>query len=411
MLVEQKNIPSLRFPEFEGAWEEKKLEEIADVKGGKRIPKGMSLTDVDTGQPYITVSNMENGSVNLDKIKFVPDEAKHKIRNYKILISDIFISVAGTLGLIGIIPQELNNANLTENANKLTNIKCVQAYLLRYLETSYFSRLIENVKTTNAQPKLAIYALQSFKVRSPHENEQQKIAEFLTAVDGKIGLLSKKKDLAERYKKGVMQKLFSQSLRFTNKDGTPYPDWEEKTLGEISEKPMYGMNAAARQFDGENKYIRITDIDEDSRKFVPKPLTSPQGEILDKYYLKVGDIVFARTGASVGKSYLYKEFDGQVAFAGFLIKFSISGANESFVFSQTLTYAFKKWVKVMSMRSGQPGINAEEYQTFSFQLPSQEEQQKIADFLSSLDQKITHISQQLTQAQAFKKGLLQQMFV
>ena len=126
-------VPKLRFKEFDGDWSEKIISDIADVRGGKRLPKGYSLVESDTGYPYITVTDMEDGTVNCDKIRYVPLDAVDQIKRYRITVDDIYISVAGTLGLVGIIPHELNNANLTENADKLTNIKCDQKYLLQYL--------------------------------------------------------------------------------------------------------------------------------------------------------------------------------------------------------------------------------------------------------------------------------------
>jgi type I restriction enzyme S subunit len=195
-------------------------------------------------------------------------------------------------------------------------------------------------------------------------------------------------------------------LRFKEFDG----EWVENSLGYISENVMYGMNAAAIPFDGVNKYIRITDIDEDSREFKPSPISSPNGEIEDKYKLKEGDIVFARTGASVGKSYLYNTKDGNLFFAGFLIKFSIVKAHPYFIFTKTLTNAYKGWVTVMSMRSGQPGVNAEEFKEFRFLAPEIPEQTKIANFLTAVDEKITHLTQKHTLLTQYKKGVMQQIF-
>lgn len=173
---------------------------------------------------------------------------------------------------------------------------------------------------------------------------------------------------------------------------------------------MYGMNAAAMAFDGKNKYIRITDIDDETRTFLPAPLTSPNGDIESKFKLQNGDIVFARTGASVGKSYLYNQKDGNVFFAGFLVKFSVSKSHPYFVFSQTLTGNYDSWVKVMSMRSGQPGINAEEYKEFKFFVPRIEEQTKIANFLTAIDEKITQLTQKYDLLVQYKKGVMQQIF-
>jgi type I restriction enzyme, S subunit len=165
-------------------------------------------------------------------------------------------------------------------------------------------------------------------------------------------------------------------------------EWEQKTLGEVSNKIFYGIGSSAINFDGLNKYLRITDIDESSRTFIPNPLTSPDGVIEDKYKLVKGDIVFARTGASVGKSYLYKEKDGNLIYAGFLIKFHIKKANPNFVYHNTFREYYNNWVKVMSVRSGQPGLNAEEYKQLPINLPSNEEQEKVASFLTSVDTKI-----------------------
>lgn len=250
----------------------------------------------------------------------------------------------------------------------------------------------------------------TFSIKLPTIGEQTKIATFLTAVDEKLTQLKKKKTLLEQYKKGVMQKLFSQELRFKDDNNQDFPDWQEKTLGEISKNVMYGMNSSAIAYDGINKYLRITDIDEDSRKFIPNPLTSPEGDIENKYKLNEGDLVFARTGASVGKSYLYNKSDGNLLFAGFLIRFAIQKENPYFIYLQTIQDSFKKWVQLMSMRSGQPGINAEEYKTLILDIPSLPEQQKIATFLSAIDEKINHCSAKIEKMETWKKGLLQQMF-
>lgn len=170
------------------------------------------------------------------------------------------------------------------------------------------------------------------------------------------------------------------------------------------------MNAAAKPFDGSNKYVRITDINEESRQFSLSDLTSPEGAIEDKYKLREGDIVFARTGASVGKAYLYRTDDGNVLFAGFLIRFSITKADPYFVFCQTFRHEYWKWVMATSMRSGQPGLNAEEYKGYEFFLPESREQQKIAAFLSAVDRRIEQFSQKLSLLEQYKKGVMQQIF-
>lgn len=195
-------------------------------------------------------------------------------------------------------------------------------------------------------------------------------------------------------------------LRFQEFEG----NWEEKTLFDISKEVSYGMNAAAKTFDGIHKYIRITDIDSESRKFIPNPLTSPEGDIDEKFKLKVNDLLFTRTGASVGKSYLYDSKDGALYYAGFLIKFNIAKADSYFVYSLTLKESYDKWVQVNSMRSGQPGLNAEEYKGLKLNIPTLPEQQKIASFLSVVDEKIRQLSRKNELLEQYKKGVMQQLF-
>lgn len=187
-------------------------------------------------------------------------------------------------------------------------------------------------------------------------------------------------------------------------------EWEEKKLGEISSNIMYGLNSSAVEFDGENKYIRITDINEINGKFEANPLTSPSGTLDDNFLVNENDILFARTGASVGKTYHYNIKDGKLYFAGFLIRFHINKANSKFIYYNTLKEDYNKWVALTSMRTGQPGINAEEYKNYKIKLPCLEEQEKIADFLSSVDKKISTTEEKLDLFKDYKKGIMQKIF-
>ena len=173
-------------------------------------------------------------------------------------------------------------------------------------------------------------------------------------------------------------------LRFPEFTG----EWKMATFGDIAKGFDYGMNAAAKSFDGNNKYIRITDIDEVSSQYLYDDVVSPDGELEDRYLVKENDILLARTGASTGKSYLYRNSDGKLYFAGFLIRANIYKHNSYFVFSQLHTLRYKKWISVMSARSGQPGINSQEYASFPVYTTSLQEEDKIATFLKLLDERI-----------------------
>ena len=187
-------------------------------------------------------------------------------------------------------------------------------------------------------------------------------------------------------------------------------EWNYRCLSEISTEITYGMNSASTEFDGLNKYIRITDIDDETGNFKPSNLVSPSSKLEDKFLVKKDDILFARTGASTGKTYLYNIKDGKLYFAGFLIKAHIANHNSNFIFQQTKLEKYKKWVKLTSMRSGQPGINSEEYGKCIFSITSLSEENKIAQFLSLLDKKIELQTKKIEALKLFKSYTKSEIF-
>ena len=169
------------------------------------------------------------------------------------------------------------------------------------------------------------------------------------------------------------------------------------------------MNAAAKNYDGVNKYIRITDIDETSSTYTDKDIVSPDGVLTDNYLVNNRDILLARTGASTGKSYLYKQSDGKLYYAGFLIRANVTTHDPYFVFSQLHTHRYWRWVSIMSARSGQPGINSQEYSSFPIYTTSIEEESKIAKLLSLLDERIATQNKIIDKLQSLIKGIAQKI--
>ena len=171
------------------------------------------------------------------------------------------------------------------------------------------------------------------------------------------------------------------------------------------------MNASAKEYDGKNKYIRITDIDEETCTYKYDDVVSPNALLEDKYKVLDNDILFARTGASTGKAYLYDKKDGLMYYAGFLIRGNVKpDFNSKYVFLQTQTQKYKKWVEVMSIRSGQPGINSQEYSCFKFNLPpTKAEQDKISSLFTLLDERITTQIRIIDKLQSLMKGLAEHL--
>ena len=246
----------------------------------------------------------------------------------------------------------------------------------------------------------------------PPVKEQEKIAEILSRCDTVIEECKKQMEEYKSLKKTCLNKMFPKKGSNTPEIRFPgFTDaWEQRKLSEMCGTFEYGLNAAAKEFDGKNKYIRITDIDDASREFLISDLSSPDICLdgMSKYLLSSGDIVFARTGASVGKTYIYRENDGIVYFAGFLIRAKVNQDNDAeFVFQSTLSPSYEKYIRITSQRSGQPGVNAQEYGEYDLFAPSKEEQQRIGHFLRGIDNLITLHQRKADAYTQMKKALTQ----
>ena len=248
------------------------------------------------------------------------------------------------------------------------------------------------------------------RVTVPTFEEQRKIADFLSTFDSKVEANEQQLEALQETKKGLLQQIFSQQLRFKADDGTEFPEWECCDFGDVADGFNYGLGASAKEFDGLNTYIRITDIDDDSRLFKIDGRMSPS-QLLEKGLVQKNDILMARTG-SVGKTFIYSGGLDPLYFAGYLIRIRVKEAFcPKFIFYTTLSSKFIKWVSIESSRSVQPGLNAEQYRSYRFSCPCFEEQRKIAEFLGAFDEKIEVVKRQLEALRDIKKGLLQQMFV
>lgn len=290
-----------------------------------------------------------------------------------------------------------------------------------YFKTTCWHSYLRQVASTGARHdrmSVSVGDFEAMPLPTPSLPEQQRIAECLSSLDELIAVQARKLDAIKTHKKGLMQQLFPREgetvprLRFP--EFREAGEWTNTPLGNLlAGRPDYGVNAAAVPF-SENlpKYLRITDISEDGR-YLPDKQVSVALDATDGNYLDEGDIVLARTGASVGKSYRYKKEDGKLVFAGFLIRVKPDPTSliSNYLANFLTTDHFWRWVAVTSARSGQPGINSTEYSSLAIPLPPDLfEQQRIADFLSSLDEFIIAETKKLEALKTHKKGLMQQLF-
>lgn len=199
-------------------------------------------------------------------------------------------------------------------------------------------------------------------------------------------------------------------IRFKGFNG----EWGKVKLSDVALEFKYGINAPAKQYDGKNKYLRITDIDDDSHLFLQDNVSSPDCDlsICQDCLMAQGDIVIARTGATVGKSYAYDISDGIVYFAGFLIRIRFcESVSHKFIYLTTLLQSFKRYIKIVSQRSGQPGVNTSELKNYCISLPSQQqEQQTISQYFRNLDSLIQATEKKIASLKQVKEASLQAMF-
>ena len=399
-------------------WEVKKLEEVCNVKGGKRLPKGYQLLDEKTKNPYIRVADMYEGGINLKNIKYVPHEAADKIKNYKISKDDLFISVAGTLGIVGTIPPVLDDANLTENADKLCNIKINKEFLMRVLQSTSIQNIIEAEKTSNAQPKLALSRIKEFIIPVPSREEQEKIAEILSTVDSQIdnteNLIEKSKEL----KKGLMQKLLTKGIghsEFKNTEVGEIPvSWEVKKLSELTNKITDGSHSSPIPVDDSNYKIctvanmRKNTLDISSATNISKE--DYEKLINNGCDAENGDVLLSKDG-TIGKTILYSQENEKIVLLSSIailkpMKEKLRGEylNQYLQDSRTLT-------RIVNTKTGSAikRIVLRDINSLKIVVPKLKEQEKIAKILLAVDNEIEEYENKKQRLEYLKKGLMQQL--
>jgi len=398
MSENEKNVPKRRFKEFENAddWEQRKVKDICDISTGKsntqdRIEDGIYPFYVRS--PIIERSN-----------RYLYDE-------------EAVLTVGDGVGTGKVYHYVNGKYDLHQRVYRMFDFRngALPKYFYHHFSNHFYDRVMSMTAKTSVD-SVRYKMISEMDIEMPLEKEQAKIIGYFDNLDNLIALHQGKLEKMKALKKAYLTEMFpakgerKPKLRFAGFTD----EWEQYKLGDLSESVEYGLNAAAMEFDEKNKYIRITDIDDESREFLNTNLTSPNIDLsrAENFKLQNGDIVFARTGASVGKSYIYKDSDGLVYYAGFLIRARIKPQySAEFIFQNTLTAEYNKFIRITSQRSGQPGVNAQEYSEYALNVPKFEEQTKIGTFFRNIDDLITLHQHKLDKLQNIKKAYLNEMFI
>ena len=401
-MEKQKNIPKLRFPEFEGEWEKKILNDTCTIVGGGTPDSGKEefwnghiqwFTPTEIKMDYVSKSERTITELGLKKssARLLPD-------------GTILLTSRATIGEVAIALNECttNQGFQSIIVNKSYN----NLFIFNWIKNNRY----QFIRRANGSTFLEISKSEIGKIPicAPILPEQQKIASFFTSFYQKISQLKQKKTLLEQYKKGVMQKIFSQEIRFKDDNGQEFPKWEKKKLGELTYKtgkknkgstpyPIYSINnregflPQGDQFEGVDSNSRGYDISLykiiEEKTFAYNPAR-----------INVGSIGFSGDLKDIIISSLYVCFKTK------------QGVEDAYLLHYLKTFQFNKSV-LQNVEGGvRDYLFYENFSNIKINLPSNKEQLKIANFLSAIDDKINHTQKQVEKAEVWKKGLMQQMF-
>ena len=400
------DTPNIRFKSLDQRMQVRSIGELSElVTSGSRDWAQYYSVD---GSIFVRMTNIRRGSIvlNLQDLRYVsvPKSSRDGFRT-KLEYGDILVSITAELGKIGLVLDDLNDAYINQHLALIRPFTFLSSHFIsHYLTTPQAQKRLNRLNDSGAKSGLNLSTLKSFKVYLPEKAEQKKIADFLTSVDTKISQLTEKHRLLKDYKKGVMQQIFSQKIRFKDDDGNAFPDWEEKPLSRM-------LTVYQQKSKVENEYEVLT--------------SSRNGLVKQSDYYGEGRITErSNTGFHViPENYLtYRSrSDDRLFFfnlntlglTGIISNYypvftMINGQNNFFVeLTRYHSHVFGRF----SVGTSQVVLSYNALTSIKLEFPSTEEQQKIAQFLQSLDKKINAVNEQIEQTKLFKKGLLQQMFV
>ena len=405
------NVPKLRFKEFNGEWEEKKLGNLTTL-----MQSGLSrlLSDSDIGLPVIRSNNMVNGKLDVTDIKYwyKNDTQGAKTENYFLKENDLLVNFINSLAQIGKVVKYENLLNrdviFTTNIMRLRFKEDINSsFIFNFCHTKKYENYIQTI--TKPAVNQASFTTKDFNklfIYLPSKQEQEKIASFLISADTKIEQLTKQEQLLQQYKKGVMQKIFNQEIRFKADDGSEFCDWEETKLNNfLIERVDYPKNVLPiYSLTIENGIIPKSERYE--RAFLVK-------DDYEYKTMKKDDFAFNPMNLRFGALARHKKDLDVMVSKYYNIFYCNEKLNAYFAELYFTNYDSIQYYNKMATGSleEKKRVHFKEFLKFRFEFPCLEEQNKIANFLYSIDTKIQQTQKQLNSTKEFKKALLQQMFV
>ncbi len=397
-MEKQKNIPQLRFPEFKGEWESIKLGDYISITSGNS-PSLYDLSDEGI-YPFLKVEELNNCDKYQINSRFYTNDSKNLIEENSIIFPKRGAAILINKIRINAVPAQMDS-NLM--AIKPNNENLNHEFLFYVINKEKLYKIAD----TSTIPQINNKHIEPYRFYIPKRDEQIKIATFFTSIDQKITQLKRKKTLLEQYKKGVMQKIFSQEIRFKDDNGQEFPKWEKKRLGEflvhkslrnknnittlvLSVSNTRGFIAQSDQFDNH----RVASADTSNYKIV-----------------RLNDFAYNPSRINVGSIARLTNYSEGIVSPMYVVFGFKPNLDAGYFENLIKTHKFNFLVKTSCSGSVRDSLNFDDLCEFVFSFPSLPEQTKIANFLSAIDGKITHTQNQIEKAEVWKKGLMHQMFV
>ena len=387
-------VPNLRFKEFSGDWGSKKIGEITIKVGSGKTPKGGNSVYTDEGIIFLRSQNVLNGKLSLDDVAYITEDINSTMKSTEVYPNDILLNITGaSIGRSCCVPESFERANVNQHVciirlNKNYNSN----FVMNQIISSRVQKQINSFQAGGNREGLNFEQIKGMKISSTTLEEQEKIASFFSLIDKKIELQTEKVEELKNYKKGIMQKIFSQELRFKDENGNEYPEWEEKSFQELY------LNIPTKQYQIKSSEVKaygeIEVIDQGKEKICGYT------DSLDKIFDNLPVIIYGDhttnvkfrdekfvVGADGTKLLGNKNANNDLKFLFYALEFNNIEAE-----------GYKRHFSILKQIS-------------LYISKSLSEQIKISKVLSYLDTKIDKEQAKLESLNQYKKGLLQQMFI
>lgn len=407
------NIPRLRFHTFDSEWVNNRLGDLIDIKGriGYRGYTTNDIVNKGEGSISLSPSNIDSdGNLSYDNSTYITWEKYFE--SPEIIVEEgftILVKTGSSFGKSGFIKDLPEKSTINPQLVVLKPTKINPFFLFTLTTLSSVQKQIKTMVVGGTIPTLSQENISNFKVNIPSLPEQQKIADFLTAVDKRIELLEKKKSLLETYKKGVMKKIFNQEIRFKDDNGNDFPDWEYKQISEVFQ--IMTSSSKSRYIDDSGVYfvMDMGGVDSNGK------LTHHKKTSLDQDLIEPGLLVMPKDdiggGNIIGKVGIIEKENTYVLGDHVYGLKTQTDEVVKFLYYSINSYEVNRSLRIKSTGTSQLGLNKKNVEKQIIPLPSKSEQKKISEFLTSIDIQIELLETQIDKSKTWKKGLLQKMFV